>query len=68
MTKERTKEEESWSRLVAGERVHIFRDGVMVATVADANAAFAWLLTNTNFSTSYALNHDGYELYPEGSP
>lgn len=40
----------------------ITRDGAPVATVADANAAFVWLLQNTNHSTAYAIKYDGYSV------
>jgi hypothetical protein len=50
----------SISAIPANVPVEIYRDGELVTTVEDTNAAFKWLLGHTHGSVSYALCHGGY--------
>lgn len=42
--------------------VHIKRDGQLLATVPHADAAFIWMVRNTNFSIAYAIKYNGYSV------
>lgn len=40
--------------------VRILRDGQLLVTVRDADAAFIWMVRNTYNSVAYAIRYDGY--------
>ena len=54
----------NWQHTPTGRPVAILRDGTVLAVVSDDNAAFSWLLRNTNQSVSHALKHEGYSVRP----
>ena len=40
--------------------VRILRDGQLLVTVRDADAAFIWMVRNTYNSVAYAIKYNGY--------
>jgi hypothetical protein len=43
-------------------KVEVLRDGKVLTTCADANAAFAWLQRHQCMSVDWAIRHEGYSM------